>query len=63
MQIINCTALISQNATDEYFIMYQLKPFKQNIYPENNQLEGMNNLNDDEFSITSRICKVCIAIK
>ena len=46
MQIINCTALISPNATDKSIIMHQLKPFTQNIYPKNNQLDGMNYMND-----------------
>ena len=42
--------------------MYQLKPFKQNIYQENEQLDGINNAyhSSNVFSITSRICKVCI---
>ena len=58
MQIINCTTLISPNATDKNIIKYQFKPFKQ-------QLDGMNNIYDSNnvFSVTSRICKVCIAIE
>ena len=55
MQIINRTEL-------ENIIMYQLKPFKQNIYLKNKQLDGMNYIYDSNnvFSITSRICEVCI---
>ena len=34
--------------------MYQLNPIEQHIYCQNEQLDGMNNINDDKnvFSIT-----------
>ena len=59
MQIINCTAVISPNATDENIIVHQLKPFKQSNYPENKQIDGMNYIfaNNNVFSMTSRICR------
>ena len=44
IKIINCTPLISPNATDKIITMYQLKPFKQNIYQQNKQLDGMGNM-------------------
>ena len=47
MQIINCAALISPNATDENIIKLQPKTIKQNIYPKNKQLGGMNHAYDD----------------
>ena len=42
--------------TDQNIIMYQLKPLKQYIYYRNQQLDGMNNVDDNTnvFSITSR---------
>ena len=46
MQFINCTALISPSETDDDFIMQPLKPFKQNIHPENNQLDDKNYIYD-----------------
>ena len=62
MQIINCTALTSPNASDKHVIMHQLKPFKKNIYPKNEQVDGMKYIHDSNnaISITSRICKVCV---
>ena len=48
IQIINCTPLISPNATDKNIIMHQLKSLKQNIYLKNKQLDGMNNIYDNK---------------
>ena len=42
--------------------MHQLKPFKQNIYPKNEQLDGLNYTFDSNntFLMTCRTCKVCV---
>ena len=57
-----CTPLTSPNPTDKNIIVYQLKPSEQYTHPRNEQLAGMNNINDNEkaFSITFRITKVII---
>ena len=43
---IYCTPFATPNAADKNIIMRQLKPFKQYIYLENKQLQGMNELYD-----------------
>ena len=60
MQIINCTALISPNATDKNITVHQLKPFRQKLYIKNEQLDGMSytSNSNNANSMTCRICKV-----
>ena len=44
---IYCTPLISPTPTDKNIIIFQLKPFEQYIYYRNKQLDGMNNVYDN----------------
>ena len=50
---ICCTPLISPTLADKNIIMHQLKSFKQYKYYRNDQLDGMNNIyeNNNVFSI------------
>ena len=51
--------------TNKNIIMLQMNPFKQHIHHRNDKLDCMNDIYDDNnvFSTTSRIGKVCIEHK
>ena len=57
--------MVSLNPTNKNIIMHRLKPFKQYIYYRDDQLDGMNDIHDNNnvFSTTSRIGKLCIEHK
>ena len=47
---ICCTPLISPTPTSKDIIMHQLKPFRWYIYPGAKQVDGMNDMYDDNKS-------------
>ena len=47
--------------TEKNIFMHQMKHFKQDVQCKNEQVDGVNDLNDDEkaFLVPSKIGKVC----